>query len=401
MWNKMKKKVLLIAPSMMIGGAERSLLGLLEAIDYEKLDVSLMLYRHEGELMNDIPEGPVILPEIDKYRTFDTPILQLVRERKYLFALARILAILAVKIHCRVTGERAGIWMSVQYITRFLQPLLPNIPGEYDLGVMFLGVGDTVLNKVHAKKKIAWCHTDYSTLGPSKRMDIQTYEKMDSISVVSNECKQAFDKAYPQFSNKSIVFENILSNSYLRRQANENVETKMDGCGLKILSIGRFCEAKNFDNVPEICKLIRDQGLNVTWYLIGYGGDEALIRQKIQEYSMEDHVIVLGKKSNPYPYIKACDVYIQPSRYEGKCVAVREAQMLGKPVIITNYATSASQLEDGVDGVIVPMDNQDCAKGIANVLRNSQLMEKLSENCNQRDYSNRKEVEKLYRLIPE
>ena len=114
---------------------------------------------------------------------------------------------------------------------------------------------------------------------------------------------------------------------------------------------------------------------------------------------MEDHVIILGKKSNPYPYIKACDVYIQPSRYEGKCVAVREAQMLGKPVIITNYATSASQLEDGVDGVIVPMDNEGCAQGIANVLRNPQLMEQLQETCKGRDYSNSKEVEKTYDLV--
>lgn len=114
---------------------------------------------------------------------------------------------------------------------------------------------------------------------------------------------------------------------------------------------------------------------------------------------MEDHVVILGKKSNPYPYIKACDVYVQPSRYEGKCVAVREAQMLGKPVIITNYATSASQLEDGVDGVIVPMDNEGCAKGIADVLQNSQLIEKLRDNCKQRDYSNRCEVEKIYALM--
>ena len=137
----------------------------------------------------------------------------------------------------------------------------------------------------------------------------------------------------------------------------------------------------------------------MTWYLIGYGGDEALIRQKIQEFGMEDHVIILGKKPNPYPYIKACDVYVQPSRYEGKCVAVREAQMLGKPVIITNYATSASQLEDGVDGVIVPVDNEGCARGIADVLSNVNRMKKLSENCCKRDYSNRDEVKKIYALI--
>ena len=96
-------------------------------------------------------------------------------------------------------------------------------------------------------------------------------------------------------------------------------------------------------------------GLDVYWYIIGFGADEQLIRRKIAECGMDGRVVLLGKKENPYPYIVACDLYVQPSRYEGKCVAVREAQMLGKPVVITNYATSASQLEDGVDGVIVPM----------------------------------------------
>ena len=114
---------------------------------------------------------------------------------------------------------------------------------------------------------------------------------------------------------------------------------------------------------------------------------------------MENYVIVLGKKSNPYPYIQTCDVYIQPSRFEGKCVAVREAQMLGKPVIITNYATARSQLEDGVDGIIVPLDNKRCAQGIVKVLQNPQLMKRLSENCRQRDYTNSQEVKKLYKLI--
>ena len=169
--------------------------------------------------------------------------------------------------------------------------------------------------------------------------------------------------------------------------------------GYRLLSIGRFSEAKNFDNVPNICKSLLDAGLYVNWYLIGYGGDEELIRQKILEAGMEEHVILLGKKVNPYPYIKACDLYVQPSRYEGKCVTVREAQMLGKPVVITRYATSASQLEDGVDGVIVPMDNDGCAAGIADLLRAPARMERLSQTCKSRDYSNRQEVEKLYLMM--
>src|SRR5699024_1884006 len=117
--------------------------------------------------------------------------------------------------------------------------------------------------------------------------------------------------------------------------------------------------------------------VQIRWYLIGYGGDEVMIREKIRETGMENHVIILGKKSNPYPYMAACDVYVQPSRYEGKCVAVQEAQALGKPVIITAYPTAASQLRDGVDGVIVPQDNEGCAAGIAEVLKKPQTLERL------------------------
>ena len=135
------------------------------------------------------------------------------------------------------------------------------------------------------------------------------------------------------------------------------------------------------------------------WYLIGYGGDEPLIRQKIAEAGMGDRVIILGKKNNPYPYMRACDLYVQPSRYEGKAVTVREAQLLGKPVVITNYATAGSQLEDGIDGVIVPVDNVGCAAGIAALLRDPVRMRQLSENCKKRDYTNRDEIEKIYALM--
>ena len=108
---------------------------------------------------------------------------------------------------------------------------------------------------------------------------------------------------------------------------------------------------------------------------------------------------MLGKRDDPYPYIAHCDLYIQPSRYEGKCVTVREAQVLAKPVVITRYATSASQLEEGVDGIIVPMDNDGCAAGIVELLRDPEKMKQLSEACRRGDYSNSGQAEKLMGLL--
>lgn len=188
---------------------------------------------------------------------------------------------------------------------------------------------------------------------------------------------------------------------YMRCLMNEfdaSEEMRSDGT-VKLLSVGRFCTAKNFDNVPEICKRLRDKGLDIRWYLIGYGVDEPLIRKKIAEYKMDKYIIVLGKKENPYPYFKQCDIYVQPSRYEGKCMSVIEAQMLHKPVVISNYATARNQLIDGYDGIIVPLPVEDFANGIEKVIRNKELQSKLVNNTMNTDYSNYNEIKKIYSII--
>lgn len=167
----------------------------------------------------------------------------------------------------------------------------------------------------------------------------------------------------------------------------------------RLLSIGRFTEAKNYDNVPDICRRMLNEGVDVKWFIIGFGGDEQLIRQKIDEAGMQEHVIILGKRSNPYPYIKACDIYVQPSRYEGKSVTVREAQMLCKPVVVTDYPTAKSQIRNGVDGVIVPMDNAACAKGIAEVILDKKLRKRIEDYLHTHDYGNESEIEKFYKLL--
>lgn len=139
-------------------------------------------------------------------------------------------------------------------------------------------------------------------------------------------------------------------------------------------------------------------GLDFRWYIIGYG-DEAPIREALRRYPMGHRMIILGKKTNPYPYIKACDIYAQPSVYEGKSVVVREAQILCRPVVITAYPTSSSQVKDGVDGVIVPLEETATARGIVDFARNEALQAKIKEYLRTHDYGNEAEVEKVYRLM--
>lgn len=114
---------------------------------------------------------------------------------------------------------------------------------------------------------------------------------------------------------------------------------------------------------------------------------------------MRHRMIMLGKKTNPYPYIKACDIYAQPSLYEGKSVTVREAQILCKPVVITNYPTAKSQVINEVDGVIVPLDELETAAGIVDFINKKHLRDKIIGYLRTHDYGNEKEVEKIYSLF--
>lgn len=391
------KRILIIHFNMELGGAESSLLGLLDTIDYSKYAVDLFLLSHSGEFMPLINEHVNLLPENSSYKALTQPISTNLRNGNIGIAFARCYA------RMRSALSRGALHFPhnyKQYFHKLSMPYLPNIPGEYDLAISFNDPHYIIGEKVNAKDKLAWFHTDASRIQFCDNIEKEMWGMSDYAVNVSENCKAAFDKAHPYLSRfHSLLIENILPKELICKQAEESQNDIPSKGSLALLSVGRFCDAKNFDNVPDICRRLVADGLDVKWYLIGYGGDEPLIRQKIDEAGMQERVIILGKKDNPYPYMRACDLYVQPSRYEGKAVTVREAQLLGKPVVITNYATSGSQLEDGVDGVIVPMDNAGCAAGIAALLRDPARMQQLSENCKKRDYTNSAEVEKIYALM--
>ena len=396
------KRILIVSHAMEIGGVERALLGLLESIDPTRISVDLFLLRHEGELLDLIPDYINLLPPIPAYTVLARPIVQTIKEGHLLLSAARLVGKFRAKQYDQkhgLTESGVAIEYSHKYTKGFMPPIQPHV--EYDLAISFLTPHYFVAEKVRAKKKIAWIHTDYSVVQVDTASELAMWGAYDAITSISENVTATFLSVFPTLRGKIVLIENILPKALICKQADAfAVENEMPNDGsIRLLSIGRFTNAKNFDNIPDICRRILEAGLDVKWYLIGYGGEEPLIRQRIAEAGMEDRVIILGKKENPYPYIKACDLYVQPSRYEGKAVTVREAQMLCKPVVITRYATSASQLEDGVDGVIVPMENEGCAEGIVRLLKDPERMQRLSAACVRRDYTNAGEVEKLYQLI--
>lgn len=393
-----KPRIFIAMHYMEIGGAETALVGLLNALEPARVDVDLFLYDHRGEMMQFIPKWVNLLPQIPKYSVLERPIVELVKRGFWGIAAARMSAKLIGKL-TNVPSFSMDVFTSL-----FTNKLLPTIcpQKKYDLAISFLTPHTYVKNKVMAKKKIAWIHTDYTIYPIAKNVELPIWSSYNYIASISNDVTRTFLQVFPSLTPKIVEIENILSPSFVRKRAelqDVDKEIRQEGA-ITLLSVGRFSDAKNYDNVPDICKhLINETKLNIKWYIIGYGGDEALIRQKIKEAGMEEHVILLGKRTNPYPYIKTCDIYVQPSRYEGKSVTVREAQMLCKPVVVTNYPTAPSQIRSGIDGVIVPMDNEGCAHGLAEVICDKPLQERIIAHLKTHDYGNESEVEKIYELI--
>ena len=399
-----KARILINMHYMALGGAERALLGLLEALDPERVDVDLFLNQHTGEFMPLIPGKVNLLPEQRGYNAIERPMKDILREGQ--------LGVLAGRLKAKwqhrrylstlTPEQRAYDCSAFQYVADCVSPFLPAIQGaasEYDLAISFLHPHNIVLDKVRARKKIAWIHTDYSTIHINVEKELKVWEQYDHIASISDDCTRSFPEKFPSLADKIVLIENILSPSIIREQASSPpLKREESNDGMQLLSVGRICQAKNYDNIPYIAQTLKAEGLQFTWHIVG-PGDHAAIDQKLAETDTADCVKFLGPKSNPYPYIRACDIYLQPSRYEGKSVTVREAQILCKPVIITNYTTAASQVQDGVDGIICPMDNASIARAIVDLAHDPAQRQQLSHYLATHDYGNEAEVNKLYQLL--
>lgn len=401
-----KPRILITMHYMELGGAESALLGLLQSVDPERVDVDVFIYDHRGELMQYIPTEKVhLLPEVAAYKMIERPVKECLKSGILGVAIGRWLA--------KKTVDRSPVPQGKEDIRIFtriadcVEPFMPKIQPdvEYDLAISFLMPHNYILSKVRAKKKVGWIHTDYSTVHVDVKRELPVWERLDYIASISEEVGNKFVGTFPTLSDKIIPIENILSSSFIRRRADEFVPTDMpkeDGC-VNLLSIGRFSYPKRFDQVGTICRQTlaalsdSESVKKVHWYIIGFGHETEIV-ENIEQEGMQDYVTILGKHSNPYPYIKACDVYVQPSRYEGKSITVREAQILCKPVVVSNYPTATSQVQSGVDGVIVPMEIDDCAKGIATFIGNKELQDRIVGYLWSHDYGNEAEIEKIYQL---
>lgn len=401
----MKPRILILMHYMELGGAESALLGFLQSVDPDRVDVDVFIYSHRGELMKFLPTDKInLLPEIEAYSLTEKPLFEVVKKGYWRLAIARMIGRRHTTSFCMRHKDsdkpaECGTFFQQRATWKVLPKIQPNV--EYDLAISFLTPHFFVLNNVRAKKKVGWIHTDYTKILIDVDEEFKMWQRLDYIASISGEVGNRFCEVFPLLKSKIIQIENILNADFIRKRADESDVTLCDDPSVTcLLTIGRFSPPKKMEEIPSICKKILEKGLSIKWYIIGYGSEaiERIVRDNAEKEGVAENVVILGKKDNPYPYIKACDIYVQPSRYEGKSITVREAQILCKPVIITNYPTAKSQIVDGVDGAIVPMDVDMCAQEMADFIRDKEKQERIVAYLKEHDYGNEDEIEKIYQL---
>jgi glycosyltransferase involved in cell wall biosynthesis len=394
----MKKDILISVYNMEIGGIERSLINMLDSFDYDHYNIDLLIFEHKGDLMDLIPKQVNILPQIGRYSIFRKSIYQCIKEGHFATSFMRIIGKYIANRKAKSKKLREGsAYIQMQLALLYSTPFLPKIKKYYDIAISYAWPHDILAKKVMAAKKIAWIHTDYSKLEIDNGIDFKIWNRFDHIGSVSVECTKSFLTQYPALKKKVFEMENINSPDFIRKMAKESVYEN-EGEIFRIVSVGRLSYAKGFDMAIQALRELHDKGYKkIKWFVVGYGPEYNNLQNLITQNKLTNYFILLGKQLNPYPFIDKADIYVQPSRYEGKAVTVTEAKILSKPVLITNYSTAKSQVKHDLDGYITECSVEGIVKGIEMLYKDALKRKHLIDNCRKADYSNGYELEKLYK----
>jgi len=292
-------------------------------------------------------------------------------------------------------AQKAFRWKYID--SRYAEP----VPGHYDVAVAYVGseIMYFIRDKVSADRKLVWIHNDYRTAGYSAKDDRPYFADMDEIVSVSNGCVDVLKEVFPEYQEKIHYLENITSSSLVRSMAEAYVPQEYSHEHCNLLSIGRLWPQKGFDIAIDAAAILKKKGLSFRWFVIGIGSLEGKLRKQIEDLSLQEHFVLLGSRSNPYPYIKDCSVLVQPSRWEGKSVVLDEAKIIGVPIVATAYPTVKDQIEDGKEGLIVEMTAEGVADGIMEMLYNTGLHQSVCSYLAAHEYGNRQEIEKYMALF--
>lgn len=394
----MKKKVLFIIGSLQSGGVSKSMVSLLNAWDTEKYDTSLLLCCKDGDVFSDY------LPK--NIQLIYSPVIEHVMggfsSLKWLLAHGYFLLCLGVLL--RLILSRISRPLASELIARMM-PVVSNV--HYDLIVDYGGqqLLYYMVNKLSATKKVSFFHSDYSKWSFYYNADKKYYPLVDHIFTISQTCVDSLKHFFPNCDDRVSIMENISSPTIIRQQSLESIGEfkvqidQMKANGNTILcTIGHICRGKGFDFAIEASDILKRNGINFKWLFIGKVLEEDLLKL-IADKELDDNILLVGIQSNPYPYIGLSDIVVHPSRFEGKSIALDEAKILCKPIVVTNFSTVGDQFENGKNGTICEMSGKAVANAIIELINNPTLQDSYRTYLGTHIVDNSREVNKLYTYL--
>lgn len=390
----MKKKILFVYPEMMVGGSTTSLLALLKSLDPARFEVDLILYRKRGELLGDIPASIRLLPPAGRYP-----------ENSFAARLKKSLLLLATGYLPRALFNEwkyhRRLGLNLQVMADGQAFLSRKLDRPYDVAIGFLELWSHayLVSGVQAARRIGWVHVDYEKAGYVPRLDQERFRRLDQIACVSGSCRETLGRAFPAFRDKMVVMENILSADWIRERSRASGGVSFDG--LKIITVCRLTiHTKGLDRIVRTAGKLKAEGFRFRWFIAGDGEDRAALERLIAEHDLKDTVLLLGLQLNPYPILKTCDVFVLPSRNEGKPMAVTEAQILGLPVIVTDYLSAREQVSHGMDGLIAGAPEEaSIHRALREILEHPERLEIMKRNVQRKSFDHTQTIQSFYQFI--
>ncbi len=395
---KEKKKILFVIPGLHAGGGEKALVNLLNELNADDYDIDLLLFNKSGLFLEQVPAYVSIMQPQGDFAAFSLPLPQSVKalllKGKIRMALNRINYAKELRKHSNAAIAEQQSW-------RYWSKSMPQLQKQYDVAIAFLEKSSIyyIVDKVNAKKKIGWIHNDYSKLQLDKHFDTPYFEKLQKIITVSENCEKVLSETFPQFKDKTEVIFNITSKQLVHKMAIAEV-VNFDSQKINIVSVGRLEKQKGFDIAIEaVAQLPEDIRQQIRWYVIGEGVERKNLEALINNSQLKDCFKLIGLKANPYPYVHHATIYCQPSRFEGKSIAIDEAKLLAKPILAANFSTVTDQLEHNVTAWIVDIDSRNLNKGLEQIINDTNLRNKLKNNLINFELNSNTEIEKIKLLI--
>lgn len=387
----MKINVLFVIPALKSGGVEKSLISLLKNLDYDKFAVDLYAFSWEGMFIDSIPK------EVEIINNTRFSLWNLLKKGKIIKACRYLAAVVQNNDAIDLSTHHKKYWRQMKFV-------YPRLKKDYDVAISYNDGYSLyyVVDNIKAKRKIAWNHINYKTDFCCKpKMDCRYYEQVDHVVTVSEECAVALKEYFCDLDSKIIVIENITDAKSIREKS--ILFNPYKDCGFdifKFVSVGRLSYQKGFDLAIGALKIVKERGYRFKWYIIGIGTLETELKKMVERANIKDEVVFLHEKPNPYPFIKFADVYVQTSRAEGKSIAIEEAKILCKPILVTNYLNAKEQIIDGQTGIICDLECTDIADKMIMMIENADILDRLSLNLRKKDYSNKEVMlKRFYNLL--